>query len=63
MSNQHTKAITLLETLNRELGSVIKNAFHENRQYLLGTEIEHLVKMTDYTVFKIKQQVKVPHYQ
>lgn len=63
MINRHVKAITLLETLNLELDSIIRNAFDEEREYLSDIEIGHLVKMTDYTVMKINQQVKVPAYQ
>lgn len=63
MIAQHVKAISILEALNEELDSIIKNAFYEERKHLTNLEINHLTKMTDYTVMKIKQQVKIEPYE
>lgn len=63
MIAQHVKAISMLETLNEELDSIIKNAFYEEREHLTNLEIKHLTKMTDYTVMKIKQQTKIESYE
>jgi len=63
MNSQHIKSISLLETLNQELNSIMKNMFDEERAHLTDLEIKHLVKMTDYVVMKIKQQTKVTSYQ
>ena len=63
MNSQHIKSISLLETLNQELNSIMKNMFDEERTHLTDLEIKHLVKMTDYVVMKIKQQTKVTSYQ
>jgi hypothetical protein len=58
-----SKAILLLETLNQELDSIIKNMFDEERKHLTDLEVKHLIKMTDYVVMKIKQQRKVASYE
>ncbi|HEY4679721.1 MAG TPA: hypothetical protein VIH04_00465 [Nitrosarchaeum sp.] len=58
-----SKAILLLETLNQELDSIIKNMFDEERKHLTDLEVKHLIKMTDYVVMKIKQQRKVVSYE
>lgn len=63
MIAQHVKAISMLEALNEELDSIIKNVFYEEREYLTNLEINHLTKMTDYTVMKIKQQTKIESYE
>jgi DNA polymerase III delta prime subunit len=63
MIAQHVKAISMLEALNEELDSIIKNAFYEERKHLTNLEINHLTKMTDYTVMKIKQQIKIETYE
>lgn len=53
-NNQHIQSISLLETLNQELDSIIKNMFDEERKHLTDLEIKHLIKMTYYAVMKIK---------
>ena len=58
-----SKVILLLETLNQELDSIIKNMFDEKRKHLTDLEVKHLIKMTDYVVMKIKQQRKVVSYE
>jgi hypothetical protein len=63
MNSQHVKSISLLETLNQELNSIMKDMFDEERKQLTDLEIKHLIKMTDYVVMKIKQQTKVTSYQ
>lgn len=57
-----SKAIILLETLNQELDSIIKNMFDEKRKHFTDLEVKHLIKMTDHVVMKIKQQTKVMSY-
>ena len=58
-----SRAISLLETLNQELDSIIKNMFYEERKHLTDLEVKHLIKMTDYVVMKIKQQTKEVSYE
>lgn len=58
-----SRAILLLETLNKELDSIIEHMFSEGRKQFTDLEVEHLIKMTDYVVMKIKKQTKVAPYE
>jgi len=47
----------LLQILQEEVGHVARHSFDEGREYLNDLEIEHLIKMTDDVVLKIKRQL------
>ena len=47
----------LLQILKEEVGYVARHSFDEGRDYLNDSEIEHLIKMTDDVVLKIKKQL------
>jgi hypothetical protein len=47
-----------LDTLQKEVSSMAKHSIDEGREHLSDLEIEHLIKMIDDVVMKIKQQTK-----
>jgi len=47
-----------LDTLQKEVSSIAKHSIDEGREHLSDLEIEHLIKMIDDVVMKIKQQTK-----
>lgn len=55
--------IHLLDTLNQELDSIMKYMFNEKRKQLTYFEIEHMIKMTEHVVIKIKKQTKTVPYE
>ena len=57
ISNSNSQSILLLETLNQEVDSIIKNMIDEEREHLTNIEVRHLIKMADHIVMKIKSQV------
>lgn len=63
MDIQHTKAILLLETLNQEIDSIMRNAIGENREQLTNHEVKYLTKMTDHIVQQIKPKMQIPTYE
>ena len=56
ISNSNSQSILLLETLNQEVDSIIKNMIDEEREHLTNIEVRHLIKMADHIVMKIKSQ-------
>ncbi len=50
--------ILALDTLQKEVSSMAKHSIDEGREHLSDLEIEHLIKMTNDVVMKIKQQTK-----
>ena len=50
--------ILSLDTLQKEVSSMAKHSIDEGREHLNDLEIEHLIKMTNDVVMKIKQQTK-----
>ena len=51
-----TNQILSLESLQREVSHVAQDSFDDGREHLNDLEIEHLIKMTNDVVLKIKQQ-------
>ncbi len=47
-----------LECLHHEVSSMAQHSFDEGREHLNDLEIEHLLKMANDVVMKIKQQTK-----
>ncbi len=47
-----------LDTLQKEVSSMAKHSIDEGHEHLSDLEIEHLIKMIDDVVMKIKQQTK-----
>ncbi len=50
--------VLALESLNQEASSMAQHSFNEGREYLNDLEIEHLVKMTNDVVMRVKMQVQ-----
>ena len=50
--------VLALESLQQEVSFMAKHSFDEGREHLNNLEIEHLIKMTNDVVFKIKQQTQ-----
>jgi len=50
--------VLVLESLHQEVSSMANHSFDEGREHLNNLEIEHLIKMTNDVVMKIKQQTK-----
>ncbi len=50
--------ILALESLQKEVSFMAKHSIDEGREHLNNLEIEHLTKMTEDVVMKIKQQTK-----
>ena len=51
-----TSTVLTLECLHQEVSLMAQHSFDEGREYLNDLEIEHLLKMTNNVVMKIKQQ-------
>ena len=50
--------VLVLESLQHEVSFMAQHSLDEGREHLNDLEIEHLIKMTDDVVMKIKQQLK-----
>ena len=50
--------ILAIESLHDEFAFVTRRSIDEGREHLNDLEIEHLIKMTNDVVLKIKQQTK-----
>ena len=50
--------ILALESLHNEVSFLAKHSVDEGREHLNDLEIEHLIKMTNDVVMKIKKQTK-----
>ncbi len=50
--------VLTLESLHHEVSSMENHSIDEGREHLNNFEIEHLLKMTNDVVMKIKQQTK-----
>ncbi len=48
--------VMILESLQREASSIAQQSLDDGREHLNDLEIEHLIKMTNDVVLKIKQQ-------
>ena len=48
--------VLTLECLHQEVSLMAQHSFDEGREYLNDLEIEHLLKMTNNIVMKIKKQ-------
>lgn len=46
----------LLESLQQEISSMAQQSLNDGRKYLNDLELEHLIKMMNDVVMKIKQQ-------
>ena len=51
-------SVLALDSLNREVSSMAQHSFNEGREHLNDLEIEHLIKMTNDVVMKVKLQVQ-----
>ncbi len=51
-----TNQVLILESLQREVSFIAQQSFDEGREHLNDLEIQHLIKMTNDVVLKIKQQ-------
>ena len=47
-----------LDSLQKEVSSMVKHSIDAGREHLSDLEIEHLIKMTNDVVMKIKKQTK-----
>ncbi len=47
-----------LDTLQKEVSSIVKHSIDEGREYLNDLEIEHLIKMIDDVIMKITKQTQ-----
>ncbi len=50
--------VLALESIQQEVSFMAQHSLDEGREHLNDLEIEHLIKMTDDVVMKIKQQLK-----
>ena len=50
------QTVLALETLHKEVYFVAQHSIDEGREHLNDVEIEHLLKMTNDVVMKIKKQ-------
>ncbi len=48
--------VLVLQSLQQEVSFLAQHSIDEGREHLNGLEIEHLIKMTNDVVKKIKQQ-------
>ena len=53
-----TSTVLALESLHKEVSNVAKHSLDEGREDLNVQEIEHLLKMTNDVVMKIKQHTR-----
>ena len=56
--NTTTQTVLALESLQKEVSFVARHSIDEGREHLSDLEIEHLLKMTNDVVMRIKQQTK-----
>ena len=56
--NTTTQTVLALESLQKEVSFVARHSIDEGREHLNDLEIEHLLKMTNDVVMRIKQQTK-----
>ncbi|HEY4680274.1 MAG TPA: hypothetical protein VIH04_03295 [Nitrosarchaeum sp.] len=49
--------VLALCSLEQEVAHIAKNSYDQGREHLNDLEIEHLIKMTEHVVMKIKKQV------
>ncbi len=61
--NTTTQTVLALESLQQEVSFMAKHSIDEGREHLNNLEIEHLIKMTNDVVLKIKQQTKEMQYE
>ena len=52
------RTVLALQSLQSEVSFVAQHSLDEGREHLNDLEIEHLIKMTNDVVMKIKQQTK-----
>jgi len=50
--------VLALESLHNEVSFMAKHSFEDGREHLNDLEIEHLIKMTNDVVMKIKLQTQ-----
>ena len=48
------QTLVALESIHREAGFLAKNSYESGREHLTELEIEHLIKMTNDVVMRIK---------
>ena len=53
-----TNCVLALESLHKEVSNVARHSLDEGREDLNDLEIEHLLKMTNHVVMKIKQHTR-----
>ena len=51
-----TSTVLTLECLHQEVSLMAQHSFDEGREHLNDLEIEHILKMTNDVVMKIKKQ-------
>ncbi len=56
--NTTTQTVLALESLQQEVSFMAKHSIDEGREHLNNLEVEHLIKMTNDVVMKIKQHTK-----
>ncbi len=56
--NTTTQTVLALESLQKEVSFMAKHSIDEGREHLNDLEIEHLIKMTEDVVMKIKQHAR-----
>ncbi len=49
-------AVLVIKSLQQEVSSMAQHSFDDGREHLNDLEIEHLIKMTNNVLSKIKQQ-------
>jgi len=54
--------VLALESMQQEVSFMAQHSLDEGREYLNDLEIEHLIKMTNDVVMKIKRQLKEPYW-
>ncbi len=54
--------VLVLQSLQQEVSFMAQHSLNEGREQLNDLEIEHLIKMTNDVVMKIKQQLKETHW-
>lgn len=53
----YSMSVMAIQALHNEVGQIARHSIHEGRDHLDNLEIEHLIKMTDDVVMKIKKQL------
>ena len=54
--------VLALESMQQEVSFMARHSLDEGREQLNDLEIEHLIKMTNDVVMKIKQQLTEPYW-